>query len=671
MAESIQHPYYDFKSLIGKGGMATVYLAEHNTLHKPVAIKVLNKEFVHNENIRKRFLAEARNMFAMSHPNVVRITDLIDQEDIVAFVMEYVEGETLKDYLEQKGKLADEKIKNLFSQMLNALGYVHEQGFIHRDIKPSNFILTSKGIVKLLDFGIAKNTDKNSAEYTQTGTTQNMGTPMYMSPEQIKSTKDVTAQSDIYSLGVVLWQMVMGTKPYDTETISTWELQTKIVNEPLPATSTKWDSLVQLATSKDLSTRYESANVFQQEISKLVSQEKHSPKPEVERKTVAEETIIDTLNTPNSEETVLIDKAVSEDQTILEEKNVAEDKTVVEKGEHLIKIKDENKLNCNAKIINKYFLKLGRMSYVGEESVPEMKLIAFSANFPKSIISKCTFFYYHDSTLRGKGDRGYAIVKDNNDDWYFIANQTGSEFSGILSFRRSEHPCITGMEITNPGKVILNVSNPTGKTEKTVLFDGGTVDYRDIKYFIYEIVLNRDITTLSDESGNEIFFCNENLLAGTFDKKKINMSLFKKYFISTYSEKRFKFGSDIPEKKIRAFSKKFDSRFISKCKFYVYSDSSVNRKGGVGYAIVEDEKKELYLLISGRKSDYSGVISFRDNGNPYITGMGSEFYWYPDSLSLEITHPSGIKENIETSTLVECDSLNKFIYEVALGQKAF
>ena len=218
---------------IGLGGMATVWMAEHKTLHQPVAIKVLNKEFVHNENIRKRFLAEARNMFKMSHPNIIKVTDLIDDGDTVAFVMEYMEGQTLKEYLDKKGKLPDEEIRQLFTQMLDAVGYVHEQGLVHRDIKPSNFMISVKGVVKLLDFGIAKNTDSSSAEYTMTGTAQNMGTPMYMSPEQVKSTKDVTSQSDIYSLGVVLWQMVMGKKPYETSTISTWELQTKIVTEPL------------------------------------------------------------------------------------------------------------------------------------------------------------------------------------------------------------------------------------------------------------------------------------------------------------------------------------------------------------------------------------------------------------------------------------------------------
>jgi serine/threonine-protein kinase len=153
---------YTIISHLGEGGMAAVYLADDNKFQTKVAIKVLNKEYLNNENIRKRFIAEARNMFKMSHPNIIKVTDLIDDGDTVAFVMEYIEGETLKDYLERNGKLSNDDIKAILTQILAAVAYVHEQGLIHRDIKPSNFMISPKGQVKLLDFGIAKNTDKNS-----------------------------------------------------------------------------------------------------------------------------------------------------------------------------------------------------------------------------------------------------------------------------------------------------------------------------------------------------------------------------------------------------------------------------------------------------------------------------------------------------------------------------
>jgi serine/threonine protein kinase len=253
----IQFSQYKIISLLGQGGMAKVYLAEHKSLGHTVAIKVLNKEYFHNDTIRKRFLAEARSLARMNHPNIVRVMDLIEENESAAFVMEHIEGHTLRDYLEEKGKLPDDEIRHLFGQMLDAVGYVHEKGLIHRDIKPSNFMLDGRGNIKLLDFGIAKAQDASSAEYTQTGTGVQMGTPMYMSPEQVKSTKEVTAQTDIYSLGVVLYQMVSGNKPYDISTLSDFDLKTKIVNEPLPKTDTGWDELISKSTEKNIKLRFQ------------------------------------------------------------------------------------------------------------------------------------------------------------------------------------------------------------------------------------------------------------------------------------------------------------------------------------------------------------------------------------------------------------------------------
>lgn len=247
---------YKLLEKIGEGGMAAVYKAEHIILGNILAVKILNEDLMKNQNIRHRFLSEAKNMAKMSHPNIIKVSDMLDYENKVAIVMEFIEGETLKDYLDNRGNLTEAEIKTIFMQMLDAVEYVHLLNLVHRDIKPSNFMITNEGVLKLLDFGIAKNTDKSSLDYTQTGTMQTMGTPMYMSPEQVKSTKEVTAQSDIYSLGVVLWQMVMGFRPYNINTTSNFELQTKIVNEPLSLTNTIFDSTIQKATAKNLENRF-------------------------------------------------------------------------------------------------------------------------------------------------------------------------------------------------------------------------------------------------------------------------------------------------------------------------------------------------------------------------------------------------------------------------------
>lgn len=286
---------YKINGKLGEGGMAVVYLAEHQFFHSKVAVKVLNKEYVHNENIRKRFIAEARNMFKMSHPNIVRVTDMLDNGETVAFVMEYIDGESLKEYLERKGKLGDNEIHYILLQMLDALEYVHSQGLVHRDIKPSNFMLSPQGKVKLMDFGIAKQLNPDSQDYTSTGTNQQMGTPLYMSPEQIRETANVTIQSDIYSLGVVLWQMLSGEKPYKGITLSDFDLKQKIVQDRLSLIGTKWDLIIQKATEKDLEKRYRNIWFFKEAVKEA---EKSYDQEEIilEDKTIIEPTVVTAIS---------------------------------------------------------------------------------------------------------------------------------------------------------------------------------------------------------------------------------------------------------------------------------------------------------------------------------------------------------------------------------------
>ena len=260
--KTFTHPNYELDEKIGEGGMSVVYLAEHKAMRRPVAIKFLRQEFMVNDNIRKRFISEGRNMFAMDHPNIVRVYDLIETSEYVAIVMEYVAGVTLKSYLERYGAMEEEDLNTFFGQMLSAVGYIHSKGYIHRDIKPSNFMVTAEGTVKLFDFGIAKSLGPESQEHTATGTSQVLGTPLYMSPEQVKESHAVTPLTDIYSLGVVLWQMVTGKRPYG-DSLATFELQMKIVNEPLAASGTRWDPIVSRACIKEPTKRFRNCAEFQ------------------------------------------------------------------------------------------------------------------------------------------------------------------------------------------------------------------------------------------------------------------------------------------------------------------------------------------------------------------------------------------------------------------------
>lgn len=255
VGESIDE--FTFLKVLGEGGMASVYRAEDRSFKDNVAIKVLKKEYAHHPNIRKRFIEEARKLHRMNHPNVIKIRRIIDAGDIVAFVMEEVVGITLHDYVKKYDKLTDEVIKGLWIQMLDTVKYIHNQGVIHRDIKPSNFMIDDNDNIILLDFGIAKDTSVSS-DYTATGVNQQMGTPTYMSPEQIRSTKDVGIQSDIYSLGVVLWFMVSKKDPYAFQELSLFDLYEKIVNEPLPITNSIWDKVIVNSTKKNIAQRIDS-----------------------------------------------------------------------------------------------------------------------------------------------------------------------------------------------------------------------------------------------------------------------------------------------------------------------------------------------------------------------------------------------------------------------------
>ena len=152
--------------------------------------------------------------YKLNKKNFINIIDLIQEPDECAIVMEYFEGVTLKDYFAKNKKISDNQIKEIFLSMLNAVEGAHSLGIIHRDIKPSNFMIGINNTIKLMDFGIAKNVNANNLEYTQTVINTNIGTPLYMSPEQVKGLGNVTYSTDIYSLGILLWEMVMGKSLY-------------------------------------------------------------------------------------------------------------------------------------------------------------------------------------------------------------------------------------------------------------------------------------------------------------------------------------------------------------------------------------------------------------------------------------------------------------------------
>jgi serine/threonine-protein kinase len=210
--------------------MATVYLARDAELDRPVALKVLAENLADDPDFRARFVREARLVAGLGHPNVVAVFDAGFDEGRPYIVMEYVEGETVADLLRRTGPLAPERAASLALQACAGLAHAHAAGLVHRDVKPQNLLLRGDGVLKVADFGIARAAE--STRMTQVGTV--LGTAAYLAPEQAAG-GEVTAAADVYSLGVVLYELITGRTPYRFETLV--ELARKQLEEPITPVS--------------------------------------------------------------------------------------------------------------------------------------------------------------------------------------------------------------------------------------------------------------------------------------------------------------------------------------------------------------------------------------------------------------------------------------------------
>lgn len=222
---------YRIEKRLGEGGMGEVYQGVDLMLEREVAIKALRPELTTNPELVERFRSEAIILAKLNHPNIATLYNLLRQGDNFYMVLEYVRGKTLDKVIAERGAIPCNLAIPLFCQVLDGIDYAHELGIVHRDIKPANIMLTEKGRLKVLDFGIAR--ILGSAHMTKSGHV--VGTIEYMSPEQIKG-KETDSRSDIYSLGVLLYEMVTGRAPFSSE--NEFELmRMQIEQEPVPPTS--------------------------------------------------------------------------------------------------------------------------------------------------------------------------------------------------------------------------------------------------------------------------------------------------------------------------------------------------------------------------------------------------------------------------------------------------
>jgi serine/threonine-protein kinase len=263
---------YKIKKKLGAGAMATVFLAEQLSLHRLVAIKVLPTKFSRDKNFIDRFYKEGRAAARLNHPNIVQAYDVGHSGEHHYFVMEYVEGDTVYERIQQLSRIPEEDAIDILIQSAGALHHAHQMGFVHRDIKPKNLMLTSSGQVKVADLGLARNLADSEAAEAEKG--RAYGTPFYISPEQIRGELDIGPPADIYGLGATAYHMVTGHVPFSGKNpsdVMRQHLKTELKppDQLNPALSAGFCQVIEMMLAKNRADRYRSAADLLEDLQRL------------------------------------------------------------------------------------------------------------------------------------------------------------------------------------------------------------------------------------------------------------------------------------------------------------------------------------------------------------------------------------------------------------------
>ena len=270
---------YEILKVLGEGGMANVYLAEDIILGRKVAVKVLRGDLSTDEKFVRRFQREALAASSLNHPNIVEMYDVGEDDGDFYIVMEYVEGRNLKQLIKKRGNLTIPEVVDIMLQLTDGLSHAHDSYIIHRDIKPQNILILDNGLVKITDFGIAM--ALNSSQLTQTNSV--MGSVHYLPPEQA-SGKGSTIKSDIYSLGILMYELVTGKLPFKGETAV--EIALKHMKDPLPSLHRELDNVPQgieniiiKSTAKNPKNRYNNAREMYDDLKTVLNENRlHEPR---------------------------------------------------------------------------------------------------------------------------------------------------------------------------------------------------------------------------------------------------------------------------------------------------------------------------------------------------------------------------------------------------------
>ena len=259
-------PQYEILELVGQGGMGAVYRAEQRSLGRVVALKVIKPDLADSSDFAERFAREARAMARLNHPNIVSVYDFGESDGMFFFTMEHVDGTDLRQLM-AGGTLTPAQALQIVPQICEALQYAHDEGIVHRDIKPENILVDRRGRVRIADFGLAKLTHGATQQRNLTGTYQVMGTPKYMAPEQMEGAQQVDHRADIYSLGVVFYELLTGELPLGRFVAP---------SEKAPIDG-RLDEVVMRALEKELPKRYQQASEFKSEVERVSSHDNVGP----------------------------------------------------------------------------------------------------------------------------------------------------------------------------------------------------------------------------------------------------------------------------------------------------------------------------------------------------------------------------------------------------------
>ena len=282
---------YEILDRIGEGGMALVYKARDNRLDRLVAVKIMREEMAADEEVRRRFVAESHAVAMLSNPNIVAVYDVSHSDSMEYIVMELVDGITLKQYMDKKGALPWREMLHFSKQIARALGHAHERGLIHRDIKPQNIMLLRDGTIKVADFGIAA---LENEIHENDG--QAVGSIHYIAPEQARG-ESPDARSDLYSLGVVMYEMLTGERPYTGETLGEIAIKHRNANpvmprEKNPEVPEELERITMKAMNANMAERYQSAEELLHDLDAFTQSQLRGQQPTEEPETLENPSVV-------------------------------------------------------------------------------------------------------------------------------------------------------------------------------------------------------------------------------------------------------------------------------------------------------------------------------------------------------------------------------------------